>query len=510
MLCTAASAQQTLTVAEGTNEHSWAPFATGSYWSKPGCRTQVIYPAESLTAMVGSDIYSIKFYVKTSGGMWMSGGKSRISMGTTTISSFYNSFVENLTPVAVDVPGPETGMTELEIVFDEPFTYTGGNLVYEWELTEAGDYTTYVTSFVGVRGDKYTMAFLPAGDSMMYLNTEKFTPKTTFTYGHVFVTTKQLDFGELLPNSQRELSVKVKNVESTAVTPVISGLEGPFSSDYTPTTLSPGETLTIPVKFTPTELGEFTGGLTIQCGEYGNYEVALKGNSVRSIDITVCNGKDKTHNLPIHGTYMDEKNTFSQMIYPAEKLTDAVGHKITSIKFYATEGLQWSKPTLELSLGETDQIEFGSIITDLSVCSTTSPSVGDTELVFNFNEPFEYNGGNFAVQLKITKASNFYGAYFYGENQEVNTGYCLYYLNNGQLTDTELVKFLPKMTITFADQALAIPGDLNGDGNVNTGDVSALYKALLAGATDAMYDLNGDGNVNTGDVSALYKIILGN
>ena len=52
-------------------------------------------------------------------------------------------------------------------------------------------------------------------------------------------------------------------------------------------------------------------------------------------------------------------------------------------------------------------------------------------------------------------------------------------------------------------------GDLNGDGNVNTGDVSALYTAVLSGSTDAMYDINGDGNVNTGDVSALYAIILG-
>ncbi len=53
-------------------------------------------------------------------------------------------------------------------------------------------------------------------------------------------------------------------------------------------------------------------------------------------------------------------------------------------------------------------------------------------------------------------------------------------------------------------------GDLNSDGNVNTGDVSELYKAVLNGATDSKYDLNGDGNVNTGDVSFLYSIILGN
>ncbi len=52
-------------------------------------------------------------------------------------------------------------------------------------------------------------------------------------------------------------------------------------------------------------------------------------------------------------------------------------------------------------------------------------------------------------------------------------------------------------------------GDLNHDGQVNVGDVTALYVALLAGSDDLEYDLNGDGSVNAGDVSALYTIILG-
>lgn len=53
-------------------------------------------------------------------------------------------------------------------------------------------------------------------------------------------------------------------------------------------------------------------------------------------------------------------------------------------------------------------------------------------------------------------------------------------------------------------------GDLNGDTNVNTGDVSTLYTVILGGAVNPAADLNGDGNVNTGDVSKLYSIILGN
>lgn len=53
-------------------------------------------------------------------------------------------------------------------------------------------------------------------------------------------------------------------------------------------------------------------------------------------------------------------------------------------------------------------------------------------------------------------------------------------------------------------------GDLNGDNEVNAGDVSELYSAILQGVTDSAYDLNGDGEVNAGDTSILYQMVLGN
>ena len=52
--------------------------------------------------------------------------------------------------------------------------------------------------------------------------------------------------------------------------------------------------------------------------------------------------------------------------------------------------------------------------------------------------------------------------------------------------------------------------DVNSDEAVNTGDMSAVYGAILGGDPQGFTDLNCDGNINTGDVSALYLIILGN
>lgn len=54
-----------------------------------------------------------------------------------------------------------------------------------------------------------------------------------------------------------------------------------------------------------------------------------------------------------------------------------------------------------------------------------------------------------------------------------------------------------------------LTGDINNDGQINSGDVSELYSAIIAGNTATNFDVNDDKQVNAGDVSALYDIIVG-
>ena len=53
-------------------------------------------------------------------------------------------------------------------------------------------------------------------------------------------------------------------------------------------------------------------------------------------------------------------------------------------------------------------------------------------------------------------------------------------------------------------------GDIDGDGEINVGDVTALINKLLNAASfdDAVCDINGDGEVNVTDVTALINLIL--
>ena len=55
-----------------------------------------------------------------------------------------------------------------------------------------------------------------------------------------------------------------------------------------------------------------------------------------------------------------------------------------------------------------------------------------------------------------------------------------------------------------------ITGDINGDGEVNVSDVTALINKILGSSTysDAVCDINGDGEINVSDVTALINLIL--
>ena len=55
-----------------------------------------------------------------------------------------------------------------------------------------------------------------------------------------------------------------------------------------------------------------------------------------------------------------------------------------------------------------------------------------------------------------------------------------------------------------------IAGDVNGDGEVNTVDITILYNYLLNGSTENMIngDQNGDGEVTAADVTVIYNVLL--
>ena len=54
-----------------------------------------------------------------------------------------------------------------------------------------------------------------------------------------------------------------------------------------------------------------------------------------------------------------------------------------------------------------------------------------------------------------------------------------------------------------------IPGDVNGDGEINIADVNAIIDIILSGDSNMQGDVNGDHEVNIADINAVIDIILG-
>ena len=61
-------------------------------------------------------------------------------------------------------------------------------------------------------------------------------------------------------------------------------------------------------------------------------------------------------------------------------------------------------------------------------------------------------------------------------------------------------------------QSIRNKGDVNGDGAVNSADVTALYDYILNGDSTSIVngDQDGDGYITSGDVTTVYNIMLGN
>ena len=75
---------------------------------------------------------------------------------------------------------------------------------------------------------------------------------------------------------------------------------------------------------------------------------------------------------------------------------------------------------------------------------------------------------------------------------------------------TAVAATYPASYYTIAPETASVVGDVNGDGSVTSGDVTALYNYLLNNDLTfySTSDINGDGSVTSGDVTMIYNALL--
>lgn len=182
--------------------------------------------------------------------------------------------------------------------------------------------------------------------------------------------------------------------------------------------------------------------------------------TIAGTPVTVANGTVTNNYVLLRASYQDEPY-HSQVIYPADMLTNFVGKTIKSMTFYTTyastisySGTDWSVSTMKFYLNEVNESTLSARNSNTGTVvyeGTTTYNSSDKTLTYVFDTPFTYTGtGNLMLTLDYTNANSGYtSGGFYGISTDGNTAWCQY----SSYTKT----FLPKVTFGMCGVGEACP-----------------------------------------------------
>ena len=273
------------TVADGNTTNTYLPIYGNQYANKQ--INQMIYPASMLTEIQGKKIKSMKFYAER---INFSGGAFNVKMGITNSTTFprtYSRITANMTTVKTG-QAAESGGTELVITFDQPFEYTDGNLVIDFEVTQTN--TNSTTRFYGINPGGYTSFYSYGTTTNSYGRYTaggtrlQFLPKVTFEWDAPYIAGSvdplSLTFTDVPIGRSQEQTVSVANTGTLPFTPVIDTTNLP--AEFTVTggdVVAVGGSLGLTVTYTPTDEGPHNGSFTVTIGD-ATYTVTVTGNGI--------------------------------------------------------------------------------------------------------------------------------------------------------------------------------------------------------------------------------------
>ena len=178
--------------------------------------------------------------------------------------------------------------------------------------------------------------------------------------------------------------------------------------------------------------------------------VAVMAFAAQANILTVCNGSATSGEVPIDGYNYDLNETTSQMIYPANMLTDMVGATITQVKFYSPS-VNFMGGELWLMMSNTSQTAFvdGEPANGTVFCGSVTPVLGSSELTFVFDTPFVYEGGNLLIDVFVYTPGVGGSTSFYGVNMDYNASINSYPNSDIGFIEYTANHFLPKVTFTY-------------------------------------------------------------
>ena len=240
---------------------------------------------------------------------------------------------------------------------------------------------------------------------------------------------------------------------------------------------------------------------------------ALMMLSASAGTLTVFDGTSTNNGTPIYGYNYDSDDYITQTIMPEAELTALQGKSITAMKFYVADanGNTLNGGKLAVSVGVTDQTSYSSWspnpVEGLTHVADITMTLGETEIVVEFDEPYVYEGGNFVIETKVVESSGWNELYFYGVETNVNN---VLHVRYAASTDA----FCPKTTFTYegGEEPTWTRGDVDMNGEIGISDVTTLIDYILSGNAEGISleaaDCDENSEIGIADVTKLIDYIL--
>ena len=179
------SAQNTLTVANGTNTNEYVPVY--GYYADAYLRAQIVYPESMLVDMQNNAITEMTFYLNGSPS-WTATFNVKIGISADSILSGFSS-AQTITVYSGTLPIQNNEMT---LSLETPFTYTGGHLLVEFSTITPGNYVS--ASYYGINSNcSSVQGYSYSSVSSVSASQRNFIPKTTFSYGTPALCSKPMN-----------------------------------------------------------------------------------------------------------------------------------------------------------------------------------------------------------------------------------------------------------------------------------------------------------------------------